>query len=294
MSKYGKLQEIEEITTGEEGQVLKLVFKDDTVMQTRIWPELADGTSLRDQLWDNSDFVTMLKEEPDTALLLINILSRVTNGPQLRYEDVATEEFKAPSAKILESETLFESWFKLLRLKLQYQRFDGEWSEPHDHVAMFGSAGTSMLLYDPELDNVVMIEEFRAGRAFMDEPFILGLPGGGLEPEEDPQEGVIREAVEEAGIKPYAIRHLITYHPVAAFSDNLNHTYLGLVRSENAKGVYGLDNENENIRVRVLPFDDAVAMISEGKIINGSAMTALLYFALHKESILGDLGNTAT
>lgn len=289
MSKYGKLQAIEEIDLEDEhNQVLKLQFKDSTVMQTRLWPELADGKSLRDHLWDNSDFITMLTEEPDVALMLIDILSRRIEGPNLRYQDVATEEFKAEGAKILSSEVLYEGWFKLLRLKLQYQRFDGEWSEPHEHVGMFGGCGVSVLLYDPDTEEVVLIEEFRQGRVFTTSPFMLGLPGGGIDSGESVEAAALREVKEEAGVSVYALRHLLSFYSAPGFSDNLCHAYLGLVDASKAGGTHGLKHENENIRVKVLRFDDALAMISEGKITNGPAITALTYFALHRESIMNE------
>jgi ADP-ribose pyrophosphatase len=286
MTKYGKLKEIEEISMDEDGQTLKLVFENDETVQERSWPELADGKSLRDHLWNNSEFVSLLKDEPDMALLLIDILSRRTAGPNLRYEDVATEEFKAEVADILESEVLYEGWFKLLRLKLRYQRFDGEWSEPHEHVGMFGSSGVSVLLYDPQTEHVVLVEEFRQGAAFTDNPFLLGLAGGGVGKEESPKDAAIREAKEEAGATVYDIQHLMTYYVSPGFTDNRNHTYVGFVDSTKVGGVHGLEHENENIRVKVMPLAEALSLISEGKLVNGPAMTALLYFGLHKDSIL--------
>ena len=59
--------------------------------------------------------------------------------------------------------------------------------------------------------------------------------------------------------------------------------------SENAGGVYGLDKENEDIEVVVLPYDEAMCGLNNGFLANAMSIIALQWLELNKFNILKNL-----
>ena len=59
--------------------------------------------------------------------------------------------------------------------------------------------------------------------------------------------------------------------------------------SENAGGFYGLDKENEDIEVVVLPYDEAISGLNNGLLANAMSIIALQWLELNKFNILKNL-----
>ena len=65
-------------------------------------------------------------------------------------------------ARILEDATAYAGFFKLRRLVVEHDRFDGGTTGPLVREVLHRSDAAAALLYDPAADKVVMIEEYRA------------------------------------------------------------------------------------------------------------------------------------
>ena len=55
--------------------------------------------------------------------------------------------------------------------------------------------------------------------------------------------------------------------------------------SEGAGGVYGLDYEDENIKVLVVPRTEAEEMVRQNRITTGQALISLLWLALNHQDL---------
>ena len=51
-------------------------------------------------------------------------------------------------------------------------------------------------------------------------------------------------------------------------------------------GVYGLENENEDIEVVVMSYEDAINALKKGYLANAMSIIALQWLELHKPDIL--------
>ena len=66
-----------------------------------------------------------------------------------------------PAIEILESETVYRGFFRLDRYRLRHRLYSGGWSgELMREVFERGNA-VAVLLYDPERDALVLVEQFR-------------------------------------------------------------------------------------------------------------------------------------
>ena len=158
------------------------------------------------------------------------------------------------------------------------------------------------LLYDPDLDQLVLIEQFRTGALtalaspWFDEnetsPWLIEIIAGIIGDGEDPEAVVRREAPEEAGCEIGAIEPLFHYLVSPGGSSESMFVFCGRVDASNAGGIHGLKHEGEDIRVLVVDVDEAFAMLDAGRINNAMTMIPMQWFRAHHEELrrrwLGD------
>jgi 8-oxo-dGTP pyrophosphatase MutT (NUDIX family) len=107
--------------------------------------------------------------------------------------------------------------------------------------------------------------------------FIIGrwvweLPGGYLDPDEDPAVCAAREVEEETGWQPGHLVPLLTFQPMVGTIDQPNLLYLA--RGATATGA--APDINEAHTVGWIPLDDAYDMIGKGEIVGAGSVTAIL------------------
>ena len=100
---------------------------------------------------------------------------------------------------ILQSETCFEGFYKLDRLVLRHELFAGGMSRAISRELFVRHDAVCVLPYDPQRDEVVLIEQFRVGAiGKTTNPWLVELVAGLIDKDEQPEEVAHREAQEEA------------------------------------------------------------------------------------------------
>jgi ADP-ribose pyrophosphatase len=116
--------------------------------------------------------------------------------------------------------------------------------------------------------NVVLVRQYRKPA----EDALLEVPAGGVEEGEVSEEAVLRELQEEIGYTADHLEHLASFWVAPGWATEYMHAYLATgLRASKLQG-----DEDENIEVVRLPFDEAVAMFKNGEINDGKTIAALL------------------
>ncbi len=193
--------------------------------------------------------------------------------------------------KIVEKKVVYHGFFKVEQYRLRHQLFAGGWSEDVQRECLERGHAVAVLPYDPQRDQVVMLEQFRVGALHMpDGPWLLEVVAGMIEPGESRLDVARREAVEEANCK------LLELFPMCEFLVSPGGTsetitlFLGRVDASRAGGIHGLDHEHEDIRVHVFAREEALELLRRGRINNATAVIALQWLALNRQRLLEHWG----
>ncbi|MCK0165064.1 NUDIX domain-containing protein [Marinobacter sp. S6332] len=192
-------------------------------------------------------------------------------------------QFKASDVKIEKRETVFQGFFRMDKLWLTHPRFDGRSMPQFTRELFIRGDATCVLPYDPERDEVVLLEQFRLGALGREQsPWLLELVAGMNEDGESSEEVAQREAEEEAGLSFSKLEKICDYLVSPGGTTEMVYLYCGKVSTESAGGLFGLEEESEDIRAHVVSADDAIAMITDGRINNAAAIIALQWLELNR------------
>ena len=99
-------------------------------------------------------------------------------------------------------------------------------------------------------------------------------------------EVALREVREESNAEVSKLIKICDYFSSPGISSEKVRLYLGIVASEDMGGVYGLENENEDIEVVVMPYENAIKVMKKGCLANAMSIIALQWLELNKSDIL--------
>ncbi|MBO6851272.1 MAG: NUDIX domain-containing protein [Marinobacter sp.] len=192
-------------------------------------------------------------------------------------------QFNASDVKVEKRETVFQGFFRMDKLWLTHPRFDGRDMPVFTRELFIRGDATCVLPYDPERDEVVLLEQFRLGAMDRDQsPWLLELVAGMNEAGETPEDVAQREGQEEAGLTFSSLEKICNYLVSPGGTTELIHLYCGRISTESAGGLFGVEHEHEDIRAHVVSADEAIAMIADGRINNAAAIIALQWLQLNR------------
>ncbi|WP_237062903.1 NUDIX domain-containing protein [Microbulbifer zhoushanensis] len=207
-------------------------------------------------------------------------------------------EFSTDAVEVVERETVFDGFFKMLRLRLRHRLFRGGWSEIFTRELFVRDNAVGVLLFDPRREQVGLIEQFRVGaleRPYG--PWCLEVVAGMVERGESLEEVARREVQEESGLEVGRLEPIHSYLPSPGGSSERLHLFCACVDLGGAGGIFGLPEEQEDIRLRVLPLDTLLAALAgdspdAGAVDNAATLICLQWLQLHRERLTGRKGAT--
>jgi ADP-ribose pyrophosphatase len=179
-----------------------------------------------------------------------------------------------PDVEICSEQRVWSGRFPLDVVRFRHRRFDGVRSGVKTWEVWRRGRAAAVLPYDPVADAVVLIEQFRlpALAAGLD-PVLVELPAGLCDDGETPEVTARRET--------------------PGGSDEVCELYAGRVQAPTAAadgiaGHAGMVSEQEDIRIRVWPADQAIEAALAGRLPNSVAAIGLLWLAARREALRRD------
>ncbi len=183
--------------------------------------------------------------------------------------------------KIINKKNLYSGFFSLNRYDFIHKKHDGEWTNNVSREIFSGAHVSTLLPYDPIKEEIVLIQQFRAGvLSRYDEDYLYEIVAGIIDKGENPEQTAVRECFEETGCKVKKIHPIQSYFPAPGSSESYYHLYLGEIQAFDGERIRGLNQENEDILVKCFKIYEVKKMMKEKKIINGLTLIALQWFFL--------------
>lgn len=186
--------------------------------------------------------------------------------------------------EIVQREVVYEGVFRMARYHIRFRLFRGGWSDTVVREVMERHSAVGVLPYDPILDQVIIIEQFRVGAISNPQsPWLLEIVAGSMDHEKKPKSVALREADEEAGCEILDLYPICEYFVSPGAYNEYFYLYCGRVDASNVGGIHGLREENEDIRTFTVPADEAFIMLQEGKIKTSPAIISLQWLQLNRD-----------
>ena len=187
---------------------------------------------------------------------------------------------------ILSRETVFRGFLRVDRYRLRHSLFAGGWSAELTRERVEGLRAAAVLLYDPDTDQVVMIEQFRIGAHEAGQgAWLLEPVGGYVPPAEDSADVACREAMEEAGCEVTGLVPIGEFYLSPGTTSERISLFVGRVHAPSASGIHGLVHEGEDIRVEVLAADHAIGELYTGRANSTTAIITLQWLAMKRAEL---------
>jgi len=192
-------------------------------------------------------------------------------------------DYTAVDVEIVRREEMYKRFFRVEKIFLRHKLFDGSWGQEIGRELFVRGEAVAVVIYDPVLDLIALVEQFRIGA--LNEPngpWCYEVVAGMLEEGESPSDVAYRELIEEADLRPYHMEYICNYLSSPGGCDEKLHLYCGLCDLSHAGGVFGLQEEGEDIRVHLMPAKDVLENLYGGAFNNAAALICLQWLQLNR------------
>jgi len=177
---------------------------------------------------------------------------------------------------IKDSKREYDGFFKVDRVVLQHEKFDGSMSKEIDRLNFNRGDTIAVILYNKTNNSVVLIRQFRYPAYVDDGPGWLIECVAGIK--DNGEISVARkEVLEETGYKVEELKYLTKFYPSPGGCSERISVYLAYVETrEEIKDKY-FGTGNEDIQVIEIPLVKAFEMIKNGEICDGKTIIGMFY-----------------
>ncbi|EKD45815.1 MAG: hypothetical protein ACD_69C00125G0004 [uncultured bacterium] len=209
---------------------------------------------------------------------------------------IIKQSMSTKDVKIKSKTLLHDGFCKVNLYEIQQKCFDDSWSSIYTRECIIKACAVGALPYDPILDKVVLIEQFRIGALERKvTPWLIEIVAGIADQKhaESDEDLVKREMKEETDLEVEKLLPIYDYFTTPGCLTERLKLFCAKVDSSKAPQFCGLKQEHEDIKIHVVSTQDAFAAVRCGQINNGLAIIALQWLELNLENVkrqMKDLG----
>jgi nudix-type nucleoside diphosphatase (YffH/AdpP family) len=177
---------------------------------------------------------------------------------------------------------LSDNHYILKSVSFAWRRSDGVWTHDNKREVYDRGDGCAILLFNHAKRSVILTKQFRLPAYMNGCRDMLIEAAAGLLDAADPLARIKSEAEEETGYIPSHVAKVFeTFMSPGAVTERL-HLFVGEYDPGQRSGKGGgLADEGEDIEVLELGFDEALAMMADGRICDAKTIILLQYAQLH-------------
>ena len=180
---------------------------------------------------------------------------------------------------------MYDGHFAVTRYELSHTTFQGDVTPILKRELVARDDAVALVPYDPETDQVVLIEQFRVGAVRERQPWLIEIVAGLLEEGESPEQVAIRESEEEIGCAATNLQRIGGFYPSPGGFSEWVHLYIGRISVADVTEFGGLAQEGEDIKIHVVAASDIPLMLSTGEVRSAIAIIGLQWFVTNRENV---------
>ncbi|WP_096085138.1 NUDIX domain-containing protein [Agaribacterium haliotis] len=200
--------------------------------------------------------------------------------------DLQQSELGRADVELVEKSTIFQGFFSMLKFRLRHRLFRGGWSEEISRELFQRGEASAAVLYDAEHDLIGLVEQFRVGALDSEfGPWCLEVVAGMIEQHDSAETTIVKEIREEAGITELKLEPISEYYSTPGGCSEKIHLFCALCDLSEAGGIYGLDEEGEDIRFQVFKPDEVFAQMYRARTNNAATLIGLQWLQLNRQRL---------
>jgi nudix-type nucleoside diphosphatase (YffH/AdpP family) len=183
--------------------------------------------------------------------------------------------------RIVGEEILSDNYYPLKKLTYEQRRHDGSWQRETREVYTSAS-GAAVLLYNLEKRTVLLTRQFRIGaRVAGHHGFLIEAAAGVLDGA-SPEDCARKEIREETGYQVERVDKVMElFASPGSLTERVHYFVAEYDPTLRAGPGGGKADEGEDIEVLELSFEDALARVASGEIVDAKTVVLLQYLRLH-------------
>jgi nudix-type nucleoside diphosphatase (YffH/AdpP family) len=185
-----------------------------------------------------------------------------------------------PRIRVQHEKLLSDNWAILKTTTIDFQRNDGSWQQQQRETYDRGH-GATILLYNLGKRSIILIRQFRYP-AFVagHDALLIETPAGKLDGL-SPEECIRAESEQETGyVVRYPCKVMEAFMSPGSVTERIYFYVAEYEPSDRISGGGGHAHEGEDIETLEVNIDEALAMIADGRIIDGKTIMLIQHAAL--------------
>ena len=184
--------------------------------------------------------------------------------------------------RILKTDVVWKGWCEVRRIVFETLRRDGT-RQTQTYEVFQRDDAVAVLPYDATRGTIVLVRQFRlppwlSGHR---EPLIEACAG--LLDGDTPEVCAIKETEQETGLRITAPRRVFSaFMSPGAVTERVTCFVAPYTPVDRVGAGGGLTHEGEDIEVLEMPLTQAMALVEEGRIVDGKTIMLLQYAAMHR------------
>ncbi len=197
-----------------------------------------------------------------------------------------TSPFTRSDVEIETEETAFQGFFRMLTFRLRHKLFAGGWSRSISRELFCRGEAAAAVVYDPRRDCIGLVDQFRVGAMGSEYgPWCLEVVAGMIEGDEDPETLILKELSEEAGVTEAELIRITDYYSTPGGCSEKIHLFCAVCALPDEGGLYGLEEEGEDIRFHVVPADEVFEHMYASRVNNAATLIGLQWLQMHRSEL---------
>ena len=158
----------------------------------------------------------------------------------------------------------------------------------HRQIEDHGEAA-AVLAYDPERRTALLVRQPRAGPLYSGfDAYLVEAAAGRIEEGDEAEATVVREAMEELGVRLKGVEPVVAAWSMPAVSSERIHLYLAACSAADRVGAGGgLEEEHEEIEVLELPLKEVLRRADAGELPDIKTLALVWALARRRPELFG-------